>query len=109
MEAVIVNGRPSYNEFEEFKSIFLTTENGEVAASYSNVADYFSENGWSDFLNGLNTKPEYVELLQSGRVKIIEKFNPETNNYIYIVLDKDIDETDFSSEEVSFAIQITQE
>lgn len=91
MEEVVVYGRPSANEFNSFKNLFAKSESGQNIATSVKVKKYFTDTKLDSFLGGLNSKPEYISLLKSGSVKIIETFNVETNNYIYIVLDNKVD------------------
>ncbi len=109
MEEVVVNGRPSANEFNCFKDLFTKSDGGQNIATSVKVKKYFIDTKLEAFLGGLNSKPEYIDLLKSGSVKIIETFNSKTNNYVYIVLDDKVDENNFTVEQAIFAIQITQQ
>ncbi len=109
MEEVVVNGRPSANEFNSFKNLFVKSESGKNIATSEKVKKYFIDTKLDSFFSGLNSKPEYINLLKSGSVKIIETFNVKTNNYVYIVLDDKVNESNFAVEQAIFAIQIVQQ
>ncbi len=107
MEEVIVYGKSiSQQEFELFKSLFVKNKNNISVATSEKVKDYFSNYEFDSFLYGLKEKPEYINLLRSGEVKIIEIYNTETMKYIYLVINKNLDELNFDIKKVIFGFQI---
>lgn len=107
MEEVIVYGKStSQQEFELFKSLFEKNKNNISVATSEKVKGYFNNYEFDSFLYGLREKPEYINLLKSGEVKIIETYNTETMKYVYLVIDKNLDEQNFDIKQVLFGFQI---
>lgn len=107
MEEVIVYGKSTNQlEFNSFRSIFKKDKEEISIATSESVKDYFNNYEFDSFLYGLREKPEYINLLRSGEVKVIETYNTETMQYVYLVIDKNIDEHNFHIEQALFGFQI---
>ncbi|MDT3694899.1 MAG: hypothetical protein ROY99_00820 [Ignavibacterium sp.] len=108
MSEVVVTGRPSTNEFTLFKNLFKKNKSNISVASGIKLKRFFDNCGFNTFLKGLNSKSEYIDLLRSGTIKIVETNNEQANNLIYIVIDEKTDENKFSSDDALLAVQIIQ-
>lgn len=108
MEDVVVTGSPSMNQFTVFKTLFIKNESNIIVASGIKLKRFFDNCDFNSFLRGLNSKPEYIDLLRSGTIKIVETTNEQANNLIYIVIDEKTDENKFSADDALLAIQIKQ-
>jgi hypothetical protein len=107
MEAVIVYG----DNYNAFISLFEEDENGNSILTSETTADYFNAQetptSWSSFLD-FTDHTDYLNLLQSGEVYILQTYQENTGFYVYLIIDNDIS-VDNALENIIFAIEIETE